>query len=135
MTVHISYVSDVLCIWAYGGQIRYMIRARNSWYDAASETVIERLKLYGNEFEFSLDAAFRINPSWQLRPMASLRLIEANELSIGSSHILTLGATAATDIGNRFGLEMGLMYLNGKAVDDLIDLSGLQITAGVTTSF
>ncbi|RKX26915.1 MAG: hypothetical protein DRP45_02280 [Candidatus Zixiibacteriota bacterium] len=122
---------------AYGGQIRYMIRARNSWYEAATETVIQRLKLYGNEFELSVDAAFKLNPSWQLRPMASLRLIEENELGIGNSHLFTFGASAATNLGDQFGLELGIKYLSGQAGDGLIDvdLSGLQITTGLTASF
>ncbi len=120
---------------AYGGQISYRVRSRNSWYEGTTETVIQRLKLYGNELDISLNAALKINESWQIRPIASYRLIEENELDIGSSNILTIGATGATNLSDKFALQLGLKYHTGQAIDNLYDLSGLQITTGLTASF
>jgi len=113
------------------GSLRYGIRGRNSRYDASSEKVTERLKLYGNEFQISGDFAYFLPRAWYLTPSGSLKLIESNEEGFGNSHTLTLGAALGRSLGERFNLELGGKYLTGRADGGKIDLTGFQIVTSL----
>jgi hypothetical protein len=117
------------------GLIGYLVRGRNERYDAATEQVRERLKLYGNEFQAALKVGYDLSPDWHVAPSSSLRLIAGNEEDFGSSNVLAFGGALGRKLGEQFGLELGFKYLTGQADDDNIDLTGIQVISSLRASF
>ena len=117
------------------GQLRYVLRGRNSRYNTSTEQVRERLKLYGSEFQLSAGFTYHFPGKWYAGSLASLRLIGANEEDFGSSNTLMVGGTVGRKLGEYSGLELGVKYLSGEADGGNISLSGLQVTSALVASF
>jgi hypothetical protein len=116
-------------------RIGYVIRGRNSYYDGETEDVVQRLKLYGNEFNISLRSAHRINPLWYVRPMVHFTYIAGDEMELGSSNAIGLGSSIGRQVGENLNVELGATYITGGADDGNIDLTGIQIVGKLGATF
>lgn len=117
------------------GLVSYTIRGRNARYDGNTEDVIERLKLYGNEFFVSAGYTSILESGWSFGPSMSLKLIEGDEESFGKSSIFSAAVSAGRQLGERFAADASLRYMTGKADDSRLDVSGFQISTGLSASF
>jgi hypothetical protein len=115
------------------GALRYLVRGRNARYDAA-ENVLERLKVYGNEFDLSGRATIAIN-DWTLTPTAQMKLISKNEYDFGQSKIFSIGAALDKKIDKHAVFGFGFEYMTGTADDSKIDLSGIRMTSRLSAGF
>ncbi len=126
-----AYNGDV---YTFNGDIGYLIRGRNTRYDS-TEVIFDQLKIYGNEFYVSGRLAYMFSPQWYAAPLGELRLIAGNEYDFGSSHTLGLGAEIGRSIGEDIGVAAGFKYNTGSADGGNIDLSGVQLSLGLTATF
>ncbi|MEA3296489.1 MAG: transporter [candidate division Zixibacteria bacterium] len=110
--------------------VGYLLRGRNTLYLEEED----KLKIYGNEFRLRGGAIWALAQDWHIGPTAELKLIAANEKELGSSTILNIGGTVARDISDQVDVFGGIEYFTGQANGGDIDLSGLQLTVGVTAS-
>lgn len=117
------------------GMISYTFRGRNERYDSATEEVIERLKLYGNEFYLTGGYTALLEDGWSLGPAVSLKLIEGDEDSFGKSRIFLVSGLAGKEINEKFAVNAAFRYMSGKADDSRLDISGFQITTGISATF
>ncbi len=124
--------------YSIGGFINWIGRGENSSYEA----VLIENKLFGDEFSFGADAVVKLANGWSLSPLAKLRLIAENEvsvgpldLSLGSADILTLGGAASKQLSEEISVNAGLKYFTGSAHGGFIDLSGYQISLGLLATF
>ena len=108
----------------------YLVRGRNTLYLEGEN----KLKIYGNEFQISGGADWTFAQVWHVGPTAELRLIAANERGFGSSTIVGLGGSVIRNVGDQVNIFGGIEYFTGQANGGDIDLSGLQLTVGVTAS-
>lgn len=120
--------------YTFNGDAGYLIRGRNIHYDS-TEAVFDQLKLYGNEFYLSGRLAYSFTPLWYIAPLGELRLIAGNEYDFGSSHTIGLGAEIGRSIGEGTGIAAGFKYNTGSADGGNIDLSGVQLSIGLTAAF
>jgi hypothetical protein len=120
--------------YTFNGDVGYLIRGRNTRYDS-TEAVFDQLKIYGNEFYLSGRLAYSVNPQWYVAPLGELRLIAADEYYLGSAHTLGFGAEVGRSIGQGTGLAVGFKYNTGSADGGNIDLSGVQLSLGLTAAF
>lgn len=118
-----------------GGNVRYLIRGRHTRYDAASGDIISQLKLYGNEFSISGVWTYYPSEKWYLAPTLETRLISGNEEDFDNSSIFGFGAAYGRDMGKNINFDAGFKYFIGSADGGDIDLTGFQITSGLTASF
>jgi hypothetical protein len=118
---------------AWGMVVGGIMRGDNKEYDT-SGTEISALKRYGNEF--SVGTAFSWMPSkvWTLGPTLDLRFIGANDAGLDKSTIFGAGGSVSSQFSKNLGLELGGKYYTGSADDGDIDLSGYQLTFGLTAS-
>ncbi|UCE23451.1 MAG: hypothetical protein JSU74_09100 [Candidatus Zixiibacteriota bacterium] len=116
------------------GWISWIGRGNNTFYDT-TETILSELKLYGDEFTFGAAATFELSGDWRITPSAKLRLISENEISIGSSDVIALGMAAGKNFNENISAQAGFTYFSGSAYDDLIDLSGYQLSFGLLAAF
>jgi hypothetical protein len=121
-------------LYIFNGDVGYLIRGRNIRYDS-TEAVFDQLKIYGNEFYVSGRLAYSLDPSWYVAPLGELRMIAGNEYDFGSSHTIGLGAEIGRSIGNGTGIAAGFKYNTGSADGGNIDLSGVQLSLGLTAAF
>jgi hypothetical protein len=113
-------------------ELRYLIRGRNTRY-SETETIVEQLKIYGNEFMAGGNIAWSFAGGWSLAPSAEMRLIAANEEDVGKSNIYGFGGELGRKLGNSASLNLGFKYLTGDADGGKIDLTGYQISAAFRT--
>lgn len=112
-------------------EVHYLVRSRNTRYDS-TEAIYDQLKIYGNEFALSASVGFQAQNGWSLGPIAELRFIAGNEYGFESSNILGLGGSVSKNIGKMFDIGGGARYFFGSADGGNVDLSGFQITAGLS---
>ncbi len=117
------------------GLVSYTFRGRNSRYDGATEEVIERLKLYGNEFYASAGYTSVLESGWSFGPSLALKMIEGDEDSFGKSTIFSVSGAVDKQIGRRLAANAGVRYMTGKADDSRLDISGFQVTTGLCATF
>jgi hypothetical protein len=120
--------------YALGADVRYLLRGRNTRYDR-TETMLEQLRLYGNEFGVNGRVSWYLDEVWSVAPSVQLRVIGANEYDFDASTIIGLGADVARSIGEGVDLGVGLKYFTGSADGGDIDLSGYQLSANLMASF
>ena len=118
-----------LCGW-----ISWVGRGNNTFYDT-TETVLSELKLYGDEFALGALAAFEFTGDWRITPSAKLRMVSENEIFIGSSDVIALGIATEKNFNENISARVGFKYFTGSAYDDLIDLSGYQLSLGLLAAF
>ena len=114
---------------------RYLIRDRNKVYDPESGELLEQLKAYGNEFLIGGRFTYRPEEKWFVAPTADLRLVAANENNLGSSSVIGFGVDAGRNIVENLNLGLGFKYYTGNADGGAVDISGYQISAGLTANF
>lgn len=127
----ISYADE---LYTFNGDAGYLMRGRNIRYDS-TEVIFDQLKIYGDEFYVSGRIAYTFTPKWYAAPLAELRLIAGNEYDFGSSHTLGFGAEIGRSIGQDVGIAAGFKYNTGSADGGNIDLSGVQLSLGLTAAF
>lgn len=116
------------------GEVSYTIRGRNERYGGPSEEVIERLKLYGNEFSASAGYTAILQNGWSLGPSLSLKLVEGDEEEFGKSTIFSASGSVAKQVGEQLSFNAGARYMTGTADDSRYDLTGYQLTAGLSAT-
>lgn len=126
-----AYNSD---LYTFNGDVGYLIRGRNTRYDS-TEVIFDQLKIYGNEFYLSGRLAYSLDPLWYIAPLGELRMIAGNEYDFGSSHTIGLGAEIGRSVGQGAGIAAGFKYNTGSADGGNIDLSGVQLSLGLTATF
>ncbi len=117
------------------GLVSYTFRGRNSRYDSTTEEVIERLRLYGNEFFVSSGYTSLLENGWSFGPSLSLKLIEGDEDSFGKSTIFSVAGSVGKQISEQFAVDAGVRYMTGSADDGRLDVSGFQITTNLDATF
>jgi hypothetical protein len=120
--------------YAVSADLRYLIRGRNTRYDA-EEAVFDQLKVYGNEFFFAGRAAYYPNEDSYIAPSVDARLIEGNEFEFGSSENFGVGLEYGRNLGESLDAGIGFKYYTGSADDGRIDLSGYRLSASIQAAF
>lgn len=122
--------------------IRYVFRGDNDIYllDAASQEILESLKLFGNELMLYGGAVYKISKDMSLNPSLSLRMISANDKNLedsqlDNSNVIGIGLAFNRRFQEKYGLKIGGKYFTGSADGGDIDLTGLQFTASLTATF
>jgi len=109
------------------GSLGYTVRGRNSFFTPTES----QLKIYGNELAVSGDLMWLPQNGWSYGPNAVFRLIAANDQGFGSSTIFGFGGTLGRRLGEGGAAELSVRYFTGSADGGDIDLSGLQVSAGI----
>jgi len=112
--------------------LRYTNRGRNTRYQTNTETIRDRIKLYGNEFEAGIEIGRHIRGNWLFSPLVSILLIQSNEVSFGDSKVLTLGGSISKKLTDKINLGSWFKAMTGDADDSRIDLKGYQVSASIT---
>ncbi|MCB2229535.1 hypothetical protein KQH82_02385 [bacterium] len=120
-------------VQSFSGQIGYLIRGDNTQYSVGG-IELDPFKLYGNEFFIAGAYARQFNTLWHIRPAADLRRIGGNDLNDESSTVFGFGATIGRALGDKLSLDGGVKFYTGSADGGDIDLSGYQITFGLTAT-
>lgn len=118
---------------SFSAQIGYLIRGDNTQYSVGG-VELDPFKLYGNEFFIAGAYARQFSQLWHIRPAADLRMIGGNDLSEESSTVFGIGATIGREIGANLSFDCGAKLYTGSADGGDIDLSGYQITFGLTAT-
>jgi len=118
---------------ALSGLLRYVLRGNNKTYNEDG-IELEPLKLYGDEFTVAGALSWMFKPEWYLAPAAHIRTVAGNDLDFGNSTIIGFGAALGKDLGESVKAEAGYKLYTGSADGGDIDLSGYQITFGLTAS-
>jgi hypothetical protein len=126
-------VSGFLDNESYDGavSVRYVWRGRNATYDTTG-SVIERLKFYGNEFSIATMVTWYPVKDWSISPGIDYKMIASNENGFGDSKIFGFGARFGRQLNEKTDIGLGVKFYTGNADDSNLDLSGLQITAGIS---
>lgn len=111
-----------------------LVRGNNTRYDS-TETIIEQLKLYGNEFYFFGGVTMAAAGQWTFTPSLQLRVIGEDDRDIGGSNLFGLGGTVGHKLGEKSSFTGGLTYYTGSAEGGDLDISGLRISAGISSTF
>ena len=108
--------------------LAYLMRGRNTLYTGTENS----LKIYGDEFHVRGVARWTLGQQWFLAPSMQMRLIGENDEGFGSSTIFGLGGAVGRSFGEQIDITGGVKYFTGQTDGGDIDLSGLQIRAGLT---
>lgn len=125
---HLAFTSEQQTL-AFDG--RYLVRGRTTTYNSDA-TIYEQLKVYGNEFAACGSLAWKVSPDWQIVPAVELRLIAANEQNFGNSNIFGFGGDIVRKMGSNVDCGIGAKYYTGSADSGGINLSGYQMSLGLT---
>ncbi|MEW5995709.1 MAG: hypothetical protein AB1744_15120, partial [Candidatus Zixiibacteriota bacterium] len=117
--------------YGIGAGLGYLARGRNTFY-SPGQSLDE--KIFGDEFSVSASYARKFSEGWYIKPLAELRLIGENDQDFGSSDILGFGAMIGRKLNRQVSFSAGGKYYTGSADDGNIDLSGYQLTAGLSAS-
>jgi len=123
----LDYAADK---YRLAGTAGYLARGRNDLYTGTDSNV----KIYGDEFRIAGQLLYLAGKRLMLGPMVDFRSIAKNDLGYGSSSIVGLGAVLTAGLSEQFNLNSGLKYFTGNTDGGNIDLSGLQVTLGLTAS-
>ena len=119
--------------YGFGGSVSYLVRGNNKFY-VASNIVLREQQLFGNELAVRGHADFKVGEKWDLRPHAHLRSIAASDLE-ESATVFGLGTDVGRELSDRVKFGVGLTYYTGNANGGDIDLSGVQLSGGLSASF
>jgi hypothetical protein len=112
------------------GYLGYVARGRNTLYTPDEN----ELKIYGDQLIFQADAVWRLPSEWSVGPWLRWLLVAENDEGFGSSSILGLGAIGGRKLTERVSVDFGFKYFGGSANGGYIDVSGIQVSAGVTAA-
>ncbi len=131
----------------FSGLARYVVRGKNTDYDILG-VKLEEIKLYGNELSLAGAVDFPLGAKLHARPAADLRMISTSgltfvtstvpgigdELELGGSTVLGIGGGLGYKVSENFDAGFGIKLYTGHAADGDIDLSGYQLTFGLSAS-
>ncbi len=118
---------------SFNGLVRYVIRGKNGDYSALG-VELPAFKLFGNELSLAGGADFPIGEKLHVRPMADLRFIADNDLEFGGSTVFGFGSDVGMSLSENYNASAGIKLYTGHAADGDIDLSGYQLTFGLSAS-
>jgi len=118
-------------VYRINPSVRYTIRGRNTRYETNSELIRDRLRLYGNEFELSLEVGRYFRGNWSFAPLFSLLEIDNNEDNYGDSKVLTFGSSIGKRFSEKIMVGTWFKVMSGDTDDGRIDLKGFQISASI----
>lgn len=117
----------------FAGYVGYLMRGDNTQYVADGDE-LDPFKLYGNEFLIAGRYVRQFGAVWHAGPSVELRLIGGNDLDMESSSVFGVGASIGRELGSNLAASGGFKYYSGSADGGDIDLSGYQITFGLTAT-
>ncbi|UCD93702.1 MAG: hypothetical protein JSU69_07990 [Candidatus Zixiibacteriota bacterium] len=120
------------------GNLRFLLRDRHTRYEATTGAISSRLKMYGNEFSINGILSYKFAEKWRIAPMLEARLIggfEEEDRNVDGASIFGFGGIVGTKIGRQLDFNVGARYSIGSANGGDIDLSGFQITSGLSAAF
>ena len=120
--------------YGFSSGLRYLFRGRNKRYNPDG-SALEQLKAYGNEFTINGRFTYHPQKEWYLAPVVDLRLIAANEYELDNAKVFGFGSDFGRNIGESVNLSLGFKYYTGSADGGDIDLTGYQLSAGLTALF
>jgi len=116
-----------------------LLRGRHTRYDIQSGDILNRLKMYGNEFLIMARFDYFPSRTWYVAPLIEMKWIAANEEpyedKLGKSSIFGIGGDFGIRIKNGIEAVFGLKYCTGSADNGNMDLSGFQLTSSLMASF
>ena len=115
------------------GMARFVLRGKNSLYDDAG-LGIPSMQLYGNEFSLGGTVDWMFAERWFASPTMSVRLIGGNDMGEESATVFGFGAGLARQLGENLGATGGFKLFTGSADGGNKDISGYQLTVGLTAS-
>ena len=118
---------------SFSGLVRYVWRGKNRLYNQAGEWA-SALKLFGNEIQVSGELTYPFNSGWYVIPAVDFHLVNSNELDFEKSNVLGIGATFGKQVGKSIDARLGGKLYTGSANDGDIDVSGYQLTLGLTAT-
>ncbi|MEE8575873.1 MAG: hypothetical protein V3T31_01340 [candidate division Zixibacteria bacterium] len=122
-----------------GFNIRYLARTPSAMYSFDAGDLIQQLDYQGNELSIGSSFGYAFSKKWSVTPLVGYRWIAADGLTgpkhLEQSKIGHIGANLDHKIGKKLRLSLESRYYSGNADDGAIDLSGLQISTGLTASF
>jgi len=120
--------------YGLSSSVRYLVRGRNERYNTDG-SALEKLKAYGNEFMINGRFTYHPQKEWFVAPVIDLRLVAANEYELDNASVIGFGSDFGRNLGETVNLSVGLKYYTGSADGGDIDLSGYQLSAGLTALF
>lgn len=112
----------------------YLFRGRNTRYDLQASSIVDRLKLYGNELVFSFEFGRYLPGGWRFSPLFSLLLIAGNEENLGESRVFTSGGSINKIFSKRYRASFWFKFMNGDADGKTIELSGYQLSTSLSAA-
>lgn len=117
--------------YGFSSSLRYLVRSRNKRYNPDG-SALEQLKAYGNEFVFNGRFTYHPQKEWYVAPVLDLRLIAANEYELDNATVFGFGSDFGRNFGESISLTIGMKYYTGSSDGGNIDLTGYQLSAGLT---
>lgn len=127
VTAGLEYAADK---YRLGGSLGYLARGRNDLYTGDNSNI----KIYGDELRIAGQMLYLAGERVMFGPMVDFRSIAANDLNYGSSSIVGVGALLTAGLSEQFNLNSGLKYFTGSTDGGDIDLSGLQVSLGLSAN-
>ncbi len=119
--------------FSLSGLVRYVMRGDNKIFNVTG-LELDPIKLYGDEFSVAGALTWAFKPEWYLVPGADVRTIAGNDADFDNSTVIGFGAALGKAMGESLKAEAGYKLYTGSADGGDIDLSGYQITFGLTAS-
>ena len=121
--------------YSLGGNLRYLYRFKPTQYNISTGAIIGEEKLFGNEFSINGNLKYHPDPKWYLSPSVDLRMIGESDRGVDKSTIFGFGGLYGRKLNRTMDFDIGLKYFTGSADDGDIDLTGLQLTFGLSALF
>jgi len=115
------------------GMLRYVLRGDNTIFNETG-LELDPIKLYGDEFTAAGALTWAFRQDWYLVPGMDVRTIAGNDIDFDNSTVIGFGAAVGKSLGESLKAEIGYKLYTGSADGGEIDLSGSQITFGLTAS-
>jgi len=115
------------------GTAMFLLRGENTEYTDTGEE-IEAFKLYGDEIFLKGGLDWMFAERWYASPSLSVKVIGGNDRGLEGSTVFGIGAGLSRLLSESVNAGGGLTYYTGSADGGNIDLTGLQVTFGLTAS-
>ncbi|MBU8920733.1 MAG: hypothetical protein KOO63_02625 [Bacteroidales bacterium] len=114
---------------------RLIIRGRNKRYSLTDGVIDSQLKKYGDEIGGFARVSFKAWNAWNIGTMLGIRQIMANEEEFDASTVFNLGLDLSRAINDRLTFDTGVIYYTGSADGGELDMSGFQMSGGISLSY
>ncbi len=118
---------------SFSGSVRYVIRGDNKLYDSTG-VELEPYRLYGDEFSMRAALGWALGDLWTVTPSVDLRLIGGNDVDFDNSTIYGGGGSVSYRLRHNVNAVGGFKLYTGSADGGDLDVSGYQLTFGLTAS-